>query len=169
VWPTRSARVGYEDRVGQGSSFATLEVGDILHWSLKTQNKSPRSVCRPLHLMQGRVCGTHSSRLHPSIVSLSSSPHSYEFVPLHLFVLAFVDSKQEEVMHIRIRSERQRRRALLVLLEVETLHVAQCECIETCKMLRERREDIAELRCRPDNKERFKCRNPVRAAVLPPD
>jgi hypothetical protein len=49
-------------------------------------------------------------------------------------------------MHIPIRSERQRRRALRALLEVEVLHVAQCECVETCEMLRELREDIAELR-----------------------
>lgn len=50
-------------------------------------------------------------------------------------------------MHVplQLRSERQRQRALRTLLEVETLHVAQCECPENCDMLRRRREDIAEL------------------------
>ncbi|HWO31951.1 MAG TPA: hypothetical protein VNO32_24410 [Candidatus Acidoferrum sp.] len=39
------------------------------------------------------------------------------FVPVPLFVLASVDSKQEDVMYIPIKSERQRRRALRMLLE----------------------------------------------------
>jgi hypothetical protein len=55
-------------------------------------------------------------------------------------------------MHIPIRSERQRRRALRILLEVEELHVAQCECPETCKMLRELREEIAWVRGRPTSR-----------------
>jgi hypothetical protein len=62
-------------------------------------------------------------------------------------------------MKMPIRSERQRRRALRVLLEVESLHVAQCESIGTCKMLRELREGISELRGQPNRKERFKCRD----------
>ena len=49
-------------------------------------------------------------------------------------------------MNIPILSERQRRRALPTLLEVEALHVAQCECVDSCDMLRRLREDIAELR-----------------------
>jgi hypothetical protein len=46
-------------------------------------------------------------------------------------------------MHIPIRSERQRRRALRILLAIEAEHVAQCKCPESCKMLRELREEIA--------------------------
>jgi hypothetical protein len=64
---------------------------------------------------------------------------------------------QEKVMHIPIKPERQRRRALRVLLEVEEFHVAQCECPESCKMLRELREEIAWLRHQRHRK-RFKCR-----------
>ena len=60
-------------------------------------------------------------------------------------------------MHIPIKPERQRRRALRVLLEVEEFHVAQCECPESCKMLRELREEIAWLRHQRHRK-RFKCR-----------
>ena len=50
-------------------------------------------------------------------------------------------------MHIpiTIRSERQRQRALRTLLEVEALHIAQCECPDTCDMLRRLREDITEV------------------------
>jgi hypothetical protein len=59
---------------------------------------------------------------------------------------------QEEVMHIPIRSERQRRRALRTLLEIEAEHVAQCEFTETCKMLRELREEIAWLSGRPNRR-----------------
>jgi hypothetical protein len=81
------------------------------------------------------------------------------FIAVALFRFASVDSIQEEAMQIPIRSERQRRRALRILLEVEVLHIAQCECIETCKMLRELREEIAELKGPPNNKERFKCRD----------
>ena len=44
-------------------------------------------------------------------------PPSYAFVAVPLFVLASVDSMQEEVMQIPIRSERQRRRALGILVE----------------------------------------------------
>lgn len=65
-------------------------------------------------------------------------------------------------MHIAIRSERQRRRALRILLEVEELHVAQCECIETCKMLRELREEISWVRGQR-NRKRFKCRASFRS------
>lgn len=67
-------------------------------------------------------------------------------------------------MHIPIKSERQRRRALHMLLEIEALHVTQCESIETCKMLR---EDIAELKGPPNEKERFKCRDLCRPLFLP--
>jgi len=51
-------------------------------------------------------------------------------------------------MHIpiQIKSERQRRRALRTLLEVEGLHVAQCECPNSCDMLRRLREDIIEVK-----------------------
>jgi hypothetical protein len=70
-------------------------------------------------------------------------------------------------MHIPIRSERQRRRALRILREIESEHVAQCECPESCKMLRELREDICELKGRPNNKERFKCRDFFRSILLP--
>ena len=62
-------------------------------------------------------------------------------------------------MHIPIRSERQRRRALRMLVEIEAEHIAQCESIETCKLLRELREDIAELKGPPNNKKRFECRD----------
>ena len=70
-------------------------------------------------------------------------------------------------MHIPIKSERQGRRALRMLLEIEKLHVAQCECVETCKMLRDLREDIAELNGRPNKKERFNCRDFCRSILLP--
>ncbi len=70
-------------------------------------------------------------------------------------------------MHISIRSERQRRRALHMLLEVEALHLTECECMETCKMLRELREDIAELKGPPNNKKRLKCRDCCRPILLP--
>jgi hypothetical protein len=53
-------------------------------------------------------------------------------------------------MHIPIRLERQRRRALRGLLEVEELRVAQCECIETCKMLCELHEEIVWVRGQPN-------------------
>jgi hypothetical protein len=82
-------------------------------------------------------------------------PNCDASVTVPLFVTASVDSKQEEVMHIPIRSERQRRRALRILLEIEAEHVAQCETPETCKMLRELRDDIAELKAPPNNKEHF--------------
>jgi len=49
-------------------------------------------------------------------------------------------------MHVKILSERQLRRALPTLLEVEALHVAQCECPDRCIMLRRLREDISEVR-----------------------
>ena len=49
-------------------------------------------------------------------------------------------------MHTQILSERQKYRMLPTLLEVEELHVAQCECPDKCEMLRRLREDIAELR-----------------------
>ena len=50
-------------------------------------------------------------------------------------------------MHVPItlKSERQRRRALRTLLEIEVLHVAQCECPAGCSMLRRLREDITEV------------------------
>jgi ribosome biogenesis protein Tsr3 len=59
---------------------------------------------------------------------------------------ASVDCGWEGTMHIPILSERQKHRALPVLLEIEELHVAQCECPDKCQMLRRLREDIAELR-----------------------
>jgi hypothetical protein len=43
---------------------------------------------------------------------------------LPLFVLVSVDSLQEEVMHIPTRSERQRSKALRILLEIEGEHLA---------------------------------------------
>jgi len=49
-------------------------------------------------------------------------------------------------MHIPIKSGRQHRRALRLLLEIEAEHKAQCECPERCDMLQKLREDIAELR-----------------------
>lgn len=49
-------------------------------------------------------------------------------------------------MHTLILSERQKYRMLPTLLEIEKLHVAQCECPDKCQMLRRLREDIAELR-----------------------
>jgi hypothetical protein len=70
-------------------------------------------------------------------------------------------------MQIPIRSERQRLRALRTLLEIEAEHVAQCESAETCKMLRELRADISELKGRPNNTERFKCRDFCRPIQLP--
>ncbi len=50
-------------------------------------------------------------------------------------------------MHVPItlKSERQRQRALRTLLEIEVLHVAQCECPDRCEMLRRLREDITEV------------------------
>jgi len=58
-----------------------------------------------------------------------------------------VEWVQEDVMHvpIKLKSERQRRRALRTLLEVEVLHVAQCEYPDKCEMLHRLREDIAEV------------------------
>jgi hypothetical protein len=49
-------------------------------------------------------------------------------------------------MHTLISSERQKYRVLPTLLEVEELHLAQCECPDECEMLRRLREGIAELR-----------------------
>jgi hypothetical protein len=49
-------------------------------------------------------------------------------------------------MHTLILSERQKYRMLPTLLEIEKLHVAQCECPDKCQMLRRLRKDIAELR-----------------------
>jgi len=49
-------------------------------------------------------------------------------------------------MHTRILSKRQKYRILPTLLEVEELHLAQCESPDKCEMLRLLREDIAELR-----------------------
>lgn len=55
-------------------------------------------------------------------------------------------------MHIPIKSERQRRKALRILVEIEAEHVAQCECPESCKMLRELREEIAWVRGQPNSR-----------------
>lgn len=49
-------------------------------------------------------------------------------------------------MHTKIMSERQLQRVLPMFLEVEALHVAQCECPDSCLMLRRLREDITELK-----------------------
>lgn len=49
-------------------------------------------------------------------------------------------------MYTPILSERQKYRVLPTLLDIEKLHVAQCECPNKCQMLRRLREDIAELR-----------------------
>ena len=57
-------------------------------------------------------------------------------------------------MHTPILSERQRRRASGILLEIEAEHVAQCECPESCKMLRELSEEIAWVRGQR-NRKRF--------------
>jgi hypothetical protein len=54
-------------------------------------------------------------------------------------------------MHIPIRSERQRLRALQILIEIEAEHIDQCESPDRCNMLRKLREDIAELRGQPKN------------------
>jgi hypothetical protein len=59
---------------------------------------------------------------------------------------------QEAVMHIPMRSERQRRSALTLLLEIEAEHVAQCECPEHCEMLRKLSEGIAWLRGQPNRR-----------------
>ena len=64
-------------------------------------------------------------------------------------------------MQLPIRSERQRRTALQIMIEVEAEHLAQCECPEKCEMLRKLRQEIAELRGRPQ-KGRFKCRDFLR-------
>jgi hypothetical protein len=56
---------------------------------------------------------------------------------------------------------------LRILLEVEVEHVAQCECLESCKMLRELREEIAWLR-HQRNRKRFKCRELLRSDANPP-
>jgi hypothetical protein len=72
-------------------------------------------------------------------------------------------------MRIPIKSERQRRRALHLLLEMEELHVSQCEFPESCKMLRELREEIAWVRGQR-NRKRFKCRDhPLRSDASPPN
>jgi hypothetical protein len=66
-------------------------------------------------------------------------------------------------MHTKMLSERQLQRVLPTLLEVEALHVAQCECPERCDMLRRLREDITELkvhlecRLRRNNCRRLHC------------
>jgi hypothetical protein len=65
-------------------------------------------------------------------------------------------------MQIPIKSERQRRRALRILLEIESEHVAQCKCPESCTMLRELRAEIAWVRGKR-NRKRFKCRDPLRS------
>jgi len=66
-------------------------------------------------------------------------------------------------MHIPILSERQKHRSLPVLLEIEQLHLAQCECPDKCQMLRRLREDIAELREILSKPQPSQCRTARRA------
>jgi hypothetical protein len=49
-------------------------------------------------------------------------------------------------MHIPIKSERQRRRVLRILIEIEIEHIEQCGCPERCEMLRKLREEMSKLR-----------------------
>ena len=70
-------------------------------------------------------------------------------------------------MHTRILSERQKYRMLPTLLEVEKMHLAQCECPDTCEMLRRLREDIAELRAMLSKPPPKQCRKQRRIYPLP--
>ena len=70
-------------------------------------------------------------------------------------------------MHTLTLSERQKYRMLPTLLEIETLHVAQCECPDKCEMLRRLREDIAELRTMLSKPPPKQCREQRRIHLLP--
>jgi hypothetical protein len=70
-------------------------------------------------------------------------------------------------MHTLILSARQKYRALPTLLEIEQLHLAQCECPDKCQMLRRLREDIAELRTILSKPPPKQCREQRRIYLLP--
>lgn len=72
-------------------------------------------------------------------------------------------------MHTRILSERQKYRVLPTLLEIEQLHLAQCECPDKCEMLRRLREDIAELRAMLSKPTPKQCREQRRIYLLSRD
>ena len=65
-------------------------------------------------------------------------------------------------MHVPILSERQKYRVLPTLLEVEELHLAQCDCPDECPVLRRLREDTAELRAILSKPPPKRCRQPRR-------
>jgi hypothetical protein len=69
-------------------------------------------------------------------------------------------------MHTLIPSERQKYRTLPTLLEIEKLHVAQCECPDKCQMLRRLREDIAELRTMLSRSPPKQCREQRRSHLF---
>ena len=69
-------------------------------------------------------------------------------------------------MHTPILSERQKHRILPTLLEIEKLHVAQCECPDKCQMLLRLREDIAELRTMLSTPPPKQCRDQRRIHLL---
>jgi hypothetical protein len=69
-------------------------------------------------------------------------------------------------MHTLILSERQKYRTLPTLLEIEQLHLAQCECPDKCRILRRLREDIAELRTMLSKPPPKQCREQRRIYLL---
>ena len=69
-------------------------------------------------------------------------------------------------MRTPILSERQKHRTLPTLLEIEELHVAQCQRPDKCDMLRRLREDIAELRAMLSKPQSKQCRTPRRAYLF---
>ena len=69
-------------------------------------------------------------------------------------------------MHTRILSERQKYRILPTLLEVEEMHLAQCECPDKCDTLRCLREDIAELKAMLSKPPPRQCREQRRIYLL---
>lgn len=72
-------------------------------------------------------------------------------------------------MHTSILSDRQKYRMLPTLLEIEKLHVAQCECPDKCQMLRRLREDIAELRTMLSKPPPKQCREQRRSYLFSKD
>jgi len=69
-------------------------------------------------------------------------------------------------MYTLILSERQKYRVLPTLLDVEELHLAQCECPDECEMLRRLRADIAELRAMLSKPPPKRCREQRRIYLL---
>ena len=82
------------------------------------------------------------------------------------FLRSLSKFKSEGTMYTLILSERQKYRVLPTLLDVEELHLAQCECPDECEMLRRLRADIAELRAMLSKPPPKRCREQRRIYLL---